>query len=346
MNKEKVLIVDDVSENIQVVGAVLKKLGLKLSFAQDGKTAIEIIKKVDFDLILLDIMMPEMTGFEVCDEVKKIPEKKDIPIVFLTAKIDEESISKAFDIGGVDYIKKPFNKKELVARVKNHLRLKETNDILKNENDYLDREVRKRTKEVYNTRLEIIRRLGRASEYRDNETGLHIIRMSKYCKVLAKNYNVDEKMVELIYLAAPMHDIGKIGIPDNILIKPGKLDKDEWKIMKRHAKIGGEIIGEHDSDLLKYSKIVAETHHEKWNGKGYPRGLTGENIPLIGRIAAVADVFDALTSVRPYKEAWPVEKAVKLINEEAGEHFDPSLVEVFNTSLDELLEIKEKFKEE
>ena len=299
----------------------------------------------DFDLILLDVMMPEMTGFEACDKIKRIQGKEEIPIIFLTARTDEESISKAFDIGGVDYIKKPFNKKELLARVKTHLRLKDANDFLKDKNVYLKKEVEKRTEELYETRLEIIRRLGRASEYRDNETGMHIIRMSKYCLILAKNYGLDDKASEMIYLAAPMHDVGKIGVPDRILMKPGGLDRDEWIEMKKHAEFGGEIIGDHTSELLQNAKTVALTHHEKWDGKGYPNGLAGEEIPIIGRIAALSDVFDALTSKRPYKEAWSVEKAVKLINEESGKHFDPGLVDVFNRSLDEFLEIKEKFKE-
>jgi len=205
--------------------------------------------------------------------------------------------------------------------------------------------VQERTEELHETRLEIIRRLGHAAEFKDNETGLHVIRMSKYCFLLAQKIGLSESKSELILNAAPMHDIGKIGIPDRILLKPGKLDADEWKTMMTHAQIGADIIGPHKSELLKTARIAALTHHEKWNGKGYPQGLKQEDIPLAGRIIAVSDVFDALTSKRPYKDAWPVEKALDLMKSERGEHFDPQLIDAFLEILPDVLKIKEEYTE-
>jgi putative two-component system response regulator len=196
------------------------------------------------------------------------------------------------------------------------------------------------------TRLEIIRRLGRAAEFKDNETGLHVIRMGHYCRLIADGIGASSDWTELLFNAAPMHDVGKIGIPDRILLKPGKLDADEWAIMKTHPELGAQIIGEHPSEILQLSREIALTHHEKWDGSGYPNGHAGEDIPLAGRICAIADVFDALTTERPYKQAWPVEKAVGLLSEEAGRHFDPTLIPVFLEMLPAALEIKEAYAEE
>jgi putative two-component system response regulator len=193
--------------------------------------------------------------------------------------------------------------------------------------------------------LQIIRRLGRASEFKDNETGLHVIRMSHYSRLIGIEAGLKDEEVELLLNAAPMHDVGKIGIPDNILLKPGKLNDEEWNVMRRHPKFGMEIIGEHKTDLLREAGIISMTHHEKWNGKGYPKGLAEEEIPLFGRIVAIADVFDALTSVRPYKKAWTVDDAVNLIKEEGGEHFDPKLIPCFEKALPEILKVKDKYAE-
>ncbi|MEG3637828.1 HD domain-containing phosphohydrolase [Magnetococcus sp. PR-3] len=203
--------------------------------------------------------------------------------------------------------------------------------------------VKNRTKELLDTRLEIIRRLGRAAEFKDNETGMHVIRMSHYTRLMADSLNISDAWTDLVFNAAPMHDIGKIGIPDKVLLKPGKLDDEEWAIMRRHPEYGAAIIGEHDSELMNMSKEISLSHHEKWDGTGYPKGIKGEDISLAGRIVAIADVFDALTSERPYKKAWSVEKAVQIIDEGAGSHFDPSLTPVFHEVLPEVLEIKERY---
>ncbi|MCG8619655.1 MAG: HD domain-containing protein, partial [Desulfobacterales bacterium] len=199
--------------------------------------------------------------------------------------------------------------------------------------------------EIFQTRLEIIQRLGRAAEYKDNETGHHIMRISHYCRILAREYGLDRDTCELIFQASPMHDIGKIGIPDHILLKPGKLNEEEWKIMKSHAEIGARIIGRHASRLLQYARIIALSHHEKWDGTGYPKGLAGEDIPLLGRIVAIADVYDALITERVYKKAWPVDKAVNYIRDNAGVFFDPRLVDCFMTRLSDIRQIKTRYPE-
>jgi len=222
------------------------------------------------------------------------------------------------------------------SRVKTHL-------ALHNQNRELDRKVHEQTYQLNQTRLQIIERLGRAAEYKDDDTGLHVIRMSRYSYILGLAAGMSESEAEMLMSAAPMHDIGKIGIPDNILKKPGKLDNEEFDIMRTHCEIGAKIIGDDSSELLKMAKIVAMSHHEKWNGFGYPNKLKGEEIPRIGRIVAIADVFDALTSKRPYKDAWSIEDAVQLLEESAGEHFDPQLVSLFIGVLPEVLEVKAKY---
>jgi putative two-component system response regulator len=216
---------------------------------------------------------------------------------------------------------------------------------MRHQNEILEQKVIERTKVIHHTRLQVVRCLGRAAEFRDEETGLHIIRMSKIAVVIAKAAGFDDEQCDLLLNAAPMHDIGKIGIPDDILLKPGKFEPEEWKIMQTHAQIGADILSGDDSDLMMMAQEIAISHHEKWNGQGYPNGLKEENIPLVGRIIALADIFDALTSKRPYKEAWSVEKSVNYIKEESGEHFDPRLVELFMQELPEIIEIKEKYAE-
>ncbi|MBF0417896.1 MAG: response regulator, partial [Magnetococcales bacterium] len=304
------------------------------------------------DLILLDVMMPDMDGYEVCRRLKQDPRTRKIPLIFVTAKQETEDETYGLELGAVDYITKPFSPAVVLARVRTHLQLARARQELARANEVLEERVRQRTEELHNknleleeTRLEIIRRLGRAAEYKDNETGLHVIRMSHYSRLLALAAGLDEKRVETLFQAAPMHDIGKIGIPDLILLKPARLSSDEWNVMRSHPDIGAGIIGRQSSPLLETARIVAQTHHEKWDGSGYPRGLSGEEIPIEGRIVAIADVFDALTTRRPYKEAWPIAKAVELLTEGAGSHFDPRLVPLFITILPKVLEVRESWKE-
>jgi putative two-component system response regulator len=336
--QQTVLVVDDTPENIDVLRGVLRS-EYKVKVATNGERALKIARSDPApDIILLDIMMPGMSGYEVCEELKKDFKTKKIPIIFVTAMNEVEDEAHGFELGAVDYITKPISPPIVQARVRTQL-------AIYDQNRELDRQVKERTKELNSTRLEIIRRLGRAAEFKDNETGLHVIRMSHYSRLIALGAGMSEDFAELILNAAPMHDVGKIGIPDAILRKPGPLDDDEWEIMRSHTTMGAEIIGNQHNELLEMAATVAVTHHEKWNGQGYPYGLTGEDIPLSGRIVAIADVFDALTSERPYKKAWPVEKAVGVIEEEAGKHFDPDLVPAFKKMLPEILEIREEYME-
>ena len=336
--KQSILVVDDTPENIDVLSGVLRA-EFKVKAALNGERALKIaFAEPKPDMILLDIMMPVMDGYEVCRQLKENPATSKIPVIFITAKNQDEDEKKGLELGAVDYITKPINPSIVKARIHTHL-------ALYDQNRELEHKVKQRTHELEDTRLQIIRRLGRAAEYKDNETGLHVIRMSHYSKLIAQAYGGNESWVELLFNAAPMHDIGKIGIPDKILLKPGKLDGDEWNMMKQHAEIGADIIGDHPSPLLQLSRVIAATHHEKWDGSGYPNGLAGEAISLEGRIVAIADVFDALTSERPYKKAWQVKDAVQLIDDNSGSHFDPSLVPLFHEVLPEILAIKEQYAE-
>ncbi len=323
--RPKLLLVDDEPTNLQVLRQILQD-DYRLLFAKDGEKALELAERESPALILLDVMMPGMTGHEVCTRLKTQPSTSAIPVIFVTALADVDDEAKGFEVGAVDYITKPVSPPIVRARVRTHLSLV-------------------RVDELHQTRLQIVQRLGLAAEYKDNETGLHVIRMSYYTHILARAVGLDERAADDLLNAAPMHDVGKIGIPDAILQKAGKLDDSEWAVMRNHAQIGAEIIGEHDSRLLRMARSIALTHHEKWDGSGYPNGLKGTEIPLEGRIVAIADVFDALTSVRPYKPAWSVEEAVALLRRESGNHFDPELVELFLAQMPAILEIKERWAE-
>jgi putative two-component system response regulator len=324
-----ILVVDDTPSNISVLTEILRG-DYRVLAAINGEQALKIAGgDPPPDLILLDVMMPGMSGHEVCQRLKAESSTRKIPVIFVTAMNQVEDEAKGFALGAVDYITKPVSPPIVTARVKTQLALYDQN----------------RTSELRHTRLEIIKRLGRAGEYRDNETGMHVIRVAHYCRLLGEAVRMNEEDVDLLFNAAPMHDIGKIGIRDNVLLKPGKLDDDEIKIMQQHVPFGGEIIGEHSDGLLSMARLIALTHHEKWDGTGYHRGLKGEEIPLVGRITSIADVFDALTSVRPYKKAWPVEDAVTLIKREAGTTFDPELVQKFVAILPQILAMREKYSD-
>ncbi len=338
LSKQTILVVDDAPENIAVLKGILSH-DYKVKVALNGAKALKVaFMDIPPDLILLDIMMPEMDGYEVCRRLKADPRTKKIPVIFVTAMGETKDETLGFELGAVDYITKPVSPPIVRARVHSQL-------ALYDQKRDLEEMVQQRTAELNDTRFEIIRRLGRAAEFKDNETGMHVIRMSHYSRILAKAIDMDDTEADLLLNAAPMHDIGKIGIPDSVLLKPGKLDADEWALMKQHPEFGANIIGKHESELLKMARVVALTHHEKWNGQGYPKGLAGEGIPLVGRIVAIADVFDALTTERPYKKAWSVDRAVEIIKEESGQHFDPALFQVFLQSLPEILKIKEQYAE-
>ena len=338
-DRPTILVVDDTPENLDVLGGILRK-EYKVKAALNGEKALRIAKSNPRpDMILLDIMMPGMDGYEVCRRLKAEPATAKIPVIFVTAKAEVDDERRGLELGAVDYIAKPISPPIVEIRVRTHL-------ALYDQQRELERLVGERTKELVDTRLEIIRRLGRAAEFKDNETGLHVIRMSHYTRLMCESMNISKEWTDLLFHAAPMHDIGKIGIPDAVLLKPGKLDDKEWDIMRRHPEYGAAIIGDHDSELMTMSQEISLAHHEKWNGTGYPKGLKGKDIPLSGRVIAIADVFDALTSERPYKKAWSVEKAVAIIDEDAGTHFDPELIPIFHEILPEALEIKDKYADD
>jgi putative two-component system response regulator len=334
--EQTVLVVDDVPINIDVLDGVLNQ-DYKVKAAINGERALEIAhSKEPPDLILLDIMMPGIDGYEVCRRLKADIATRKIPVIFVTAMGEVEDETKGFKVGAVDYITKPISPPIVKERVKTHLALYDQNLVL-------EQKVKERTIELNKTRLEIIQRLGVASEYKDEETGLHIVRMSYYSQLIARAAGMGEDEAELLLNAAPMHDVGKIGIPDKILTKPGKLDAQEWEVMKTHTTIGVEILGKDPSELLSTARIIALTHHEKWNGAGYPKGLSTEEIHKYGRIVAIADVFDALTSKRPYKEAWSFEKAVDEIKKSAGTHFDPAYADAFLNTIPQVMNIYDQY---
>ncbi len=341
------LIVDDVIDNIQVIMNVLKENNYNLAYALNGKEALELVKENDYDLILLDIMMPEMDGYEVCERIKKIPEKKDIPIIFLTAKTSIDDISKAFEVGGVDYVTKPFNADELLARIKTHLELYTLQRTLIQNNQDLrvKSELReKRLKdEIQETQRELIYMLAEITEVVSDETGKHIKRVADASKLLAHYCpSLNEEDEEVIFTAAPMHDVGKIAIDPKILHKPGPLTDEEFEIVKNHTILAQKILKRSDRKIIKAATIVAMQHHEKWDGTGYPKGLKGHDIHIYGRIVAIVDVFDALVHKRVYKEAWDKEKAKKYIQDNAGIQFDPKLVEIFLEHFEEFAIIEDE----
>ena len=333
-----VLVVDDTPENIHVLSGVLQE-EYAVRVATSGEKAIAAARAdPQPDLILLDVKMPVMDGYEVCRRLKNDYQTQRIPVIFVTGMGETEDEARGFELGAVDYIVKPVNPAVVRARVRTHVQLYD-------QKRHLLELVQQRTRELEDTRLQIIRRLGRAAEFKDDETGYHVIRMSHYCRMLAVASGIPDYRAELLFNAAPMHDVGKIGIPDSILEKAGPLTPDEWSIVKRHPVIGAGIIGRHNNELLEMARVVALTHHERWDGSGYPRALRGEGIPLVGRIVAIADAFDALTSTRPYKQAWPVEEAVALLRREAGRQFDPRLIPKFIDMLPQVKDIMGQYSE-
>lgn len=347
--KQVILAVDDQSQNIELLEAFLVPQGYEIIRAATGEEALEKLAINPIDLILLDVMMPGMNGFEVTRRVRQNEKTRLLPIILVTGLRDTEDRVKGIESGCDDFLTKPLEKVELVARVKSLLKVKDYNDLLRNYRQELESEVSKRTTElefacekVKTASLETIYRLSVASEYKDHETGEHIQRMSRYCAAIARHMGMDEGIVETILYAAPMHDLGKIGIPDAILLKPTKLDPVEWEIMKLHTVIGASILHGSDAAFISLGETIAHYHHEKWDGSGYPNRLKGMEIPIAGRIAAVADVFDALISKRPYKEAFSLSKALGIIGECRGNHFDPDVVDTFFTIQEEIVGIREQ----
>ncbi len=343
----KILIVDDQAPNVILLAKMLAAEGYQnVVSVTDSRQVADLYLQHRFDLVLLDLNMPYLTGFDVMQQLRELePDGSYIPILVLTAQPDMQTRLRALESGARDFLSKPFDRLEVLTRIRNMLEVRMMHNQIRDQNRVLEEKVQERTRELADTRFEIIRRLGRAAEYRDNETGLHIIRMSKYSQLLGRAAGMDKAQCELLLNASPMHDIGKIGIPDHILLKPGKLDADEWAVMKTHPEIGAKILSGHASELMEMACEIALTHHEKWDGSGYPKGLRGEDIPLSGRVVALCDVFDALTTARPYKLAWPVEKAIAYIHENSGKHFDPALTQLCPDVLPAILEVRAQYAE-
>ncbi|CAK6715935.1 Putative response regulator/phosphatase RpfG-like [Vibrio harveyi] len=338
-SKPLVLIIDDTPQHIQIISNVLSD-NYQVKAATNGNKGIEIaLQEPRPEVILLDIVMPEVNGFEVCKKLKKNPLTRAIPIIFLTAQSNHENEQYGFDLGAVDYITKPISPAIVKVRVRAQI-------MAYNQSRMLAQQVKEKTVLLEQNQLEIINCLARAGEFKDNETGMHVIRMSHYSRILAEELGAESQWCDLLFSAAPMHDIGKIGTPDAILLKPGKLDEQEWQEMKRHVDYGFEILGKHDSPLLNLAREIVLYHHEKWDGSGYPNGLSGEAIPLSARIVAIADVFDALTSERPYKRAWSIDETCDLLQKEAGHHFDPKLVSVFISIVPRLQQIMVHYRDD
>lgn len=342
-----ILIVDDNPANVALLEAVLEEEEYTNVFSTtDPFQVLPLYRDHQFDLILLDIRMPGMTGIEILKKLRTITSDEFLPVIVLTAQTDPETRQRALEAGAKDFLTKPFENWEVLLRIKNTLetRLFYTRQVLRV--DMLENAVLKRTREIRASQFEIVQRLGAAGELRDNETGAHVKRMSHMCELLAAKRGMGAEFSELLLYASTMHDVGKIGIPDSILLKPGKLSAEEWKVMQQHPVIGARIIGNYDSKMINLARDTALYHHEKWDGTGYPHGISGDAIPVAARIAAISDVFDALTSERPYKAAWPVDKAVAVLQEESGCHFEPIMVDLFIENLEEIIAIKERYRDQ
>jgi len=301
MSKKTILIVDDTKLNIEIL---LELLGDKYNVipALNGEKALKIIFKREVDLILLDIMMPNMDGYEVCEKIKNNISTKYIPVIFITAKVDDDSIEKAYDVGGVDYITKPFSPREVLSRISAHLALSQQRNMLEIIKEQLQQENKTLYKEIQDTQKEVISKMGAIGEFRSKETGNHVKRVAKYSEIIALKYGMCQEEASMLAEASPMHDIGKVAIADAILNKPGKLTPQEFCKMKEHSQLGYDMIKGSNRELLKTAAILAYQHHEKWDGTGYPQGLKGDSIHIYGRITAIADVFDALSTKRVYKD--------------------------------------------
>lgn len=356
--KKRILIVDDDEQIRMILGEYLTLQGHEYETARDGIEALAKIK-LDIDLVLMDVNMPNMDGYEVIKRIRSESEFQDLPIIMVTAMAGREDRLRAVKAGANDFIAKPIDQTELEVRTMSLLKMKEIQDTIKRHKAELEEKIQQRTailrksldemvdaqRKTYDAYLDTIRRLAIAAEYRDEGTAAHIMRMSNYAAVLAKGLNFPPGQVEIMLQASPMHDVGKIGIPDGILLKKGQLEDKEWEIMRQHTLIGSRILKDSNSDFLKAGEIIAASHHEKWDGSGYPKGLKGEEIPLLGRICAVADVFDALTTKRPYKEAFSNEEAFDILRKGRGTHFDPKVVDVFFENVSEIEAIQNRYRE-
>jgi putative two-component system response regulator len=348
----RILIVDDEEPNRDLLRQMIGVFGHEAELAKDGFEALAKLQ-LNIDLVLLDVVMPGMDGFEVALRIRGAPETRDLPIIMVTARSGKEDRLRAVEVGANDFIAKPFDMTELKVRTASLLKMKEHQDAIKRYQLELEDTVQKRTADLrraldemsaaqertHDAYLDTIYRLALVAEYKDQYTGYHIARMSQICALLARSLKLPSREVEIVRAASPMHDVGKIGIPDAILLKSGKLNAEEWEVMKRHTVIGARILSGSKSEVLQAGEIIALSHHEKWDGSGYPHGQKGEEIPIWGRICAVADAYDAITSERPYKKALSRDQALRIVIEERGRQFDPELVDLFVKNFEEISEV-------
>ena len=346
-SKNRILICDDSITNVLMLSMMVQEdSNITADTLTDPCLVESKLSTVEYDLLILDLEMPGMSGFEVMAEVRQRYAIDEMPILIVTGRQELEVRNKALSEGANDFITKPFDANEVNLRVHNLLKIRQSFKLQKYTNDILEEKVLQRTQELNKTTENLIQCMAVAGSLKDNETALHVVRVGKYAGALARALGLPPEISFMIEKTAPMHDIGKIGIPDSILLKQGKLNAEERATMDKHTQYGEAIFGNNDSLMIQMAKSIALNHHERWDGKGYCKGLVGESIPIEGRITTIADVFDALTTKRPYKEAWPVDDAVKYLQEDAGKAYDPKLIDVFINNLPEMIAIKEKYAEQ
>ena len=342
----KILIADDEATSVRLLVKLLSNAGYtNVKATRDPNQVQELYHKIKPDLLILDLHMPHMEGFKIMEQLKETEEEDYLPILVISKERNRVIQFSALEAGAKDFLVKPYDSIEVLVRIRNFLEVRMLHKQIRDQNRLLELRVQERTEQLYQSQIDTIHRLSRAVEYRDSETGVHTARMSLYIHHLASAVGFGPEECEIISTASSLHDIGKIGIPDSILQKPGKLNPEEQEIMKTHTTIGSELLFGSTSKFLKMGEEIAMTHHEKWDGTGYPKGLKGGDIPLVGRICGLCDVFDALTSKRPYKEAWPGDEALAEIKKGSGNHFDPHVVDCFFKILPQIRRIYEKYGE-
>lgn len=340
----RILVVDDNPDQLDLMEVMLRKRGYtNVVLTEDPTSVAPSYAQQAYDLILLDMEMPVMNGIAVMRELKGVLHGAFMPVIVLTAHEGAQVRLQALSEGARDYISKPFVEAEFAHRIHNHLEVRMLYSERERQNEILEQKVAERTAELKETQTDILRRLAKAGDFRDSDTGNHVTRVGHSCRALAEAIGLNAHMTEMIYMASPLHDIGKIGVPDHILLKKGRHTEEEQAIMRKHVDFGVEMLADHPAPLLQVACSIAQNHHEKWDGTGYPHALQGDAIPVEARIVAICDVFDALTSIRPYKVAWSVEQAVQYLKDNAGTHFDPNLVATFEKILPEIQAIRERY---
>ncbi len=343
-----VLVIDDQATSRQILAQIIRSIdpALNIELFEEAASALRWLQSSPADLILTDYKMPGMNGIEFLEQARALPRAQQVPIIMITSHEQDDIRHRALELGATDFLNKPVNHTECRARFRNLLQLQRQRLIIEDRANWLEEKVREATRDIRMREHETLLRLAKAGEYRDEETGNHVIRMARYARLITEELGLDKGECETIEMAAPMHDIGKIGVPDRILRKPGRLSAEEFNVIRQHPRIGHEILKGSPSVYLQTGAVIALGHHEKFNGSGYPQGLQGEDIPLAARIVAVADVFDALSSKRCYKAAWKHEDVIELLQKERDEHFDPRCVDAFVARVDEVFAIQETFRDE